>query len=103
MSGGACAAGVGAGIVAFTNLQTEEIDGSSYTLKTNGSIIHTQDTTGNLKWVVNTAPTNYEVRFGGAGSWLDFTADRSISATSLIELRDKYTTAVVKTVTVTLV
>lgn len=102
MSGAACASGVGSGIVAYPDITTEEIPGALfYTLHTNGTITYTGNTTGLLRWVSNTAPTNYEVRFGGAGSWLDFSTDRTINATSQIELRDKYTAVTVKNVTVT--
>jgi hypothetical protein len=93
--------GGSAGVIAFPDLVTEEIpSGSFYTLHDDGSITHDADETGDLRWVINTAPTNYEVRLAG-GSWLAFTEDRTVNATSQIELRDKYTTSIVKDVTVT--
>lgn len=101
MAGGCAAACGSAGVIAYPDLQSEGIDSDDYTLHTDGSITHDQDETGDLRWVINTAPTNYEVQLAGGG-WLNFSTDRTIVATSLIELRDKYTAVVVKTVTVTL-
>ena len=99
---GAVVAAVGpAGIVDFPHLVSEGIDTAFYTLHANGTITHDQDLSGNLRWVRNTAPTNYEVRFNG-GAWQDFTADRTTNVTATIDLRDKYTATTVKTVTVTL-
>lgn len=94
--------GVGVGVIDYPDLVEEGIETDTYTMHADGSITHDQDETGLLRWVINTAPENYEVRFDG-GSWLAFTEDRSITETSQIELRDKYTTAVVVDVLVTFI
>ena len=107
------------GTITFAGFTDDYIEaaGAYYTLKSNGSIVKTTDTTGNVKWVRNAAPTNYECRAtvtsgsltsGTSGSWLDFTSDRTWQKNSgtcifTLEIRDKYTTSVVKSVTITLV
>lgn len=96
-------AGLGStGIIAYPDLVSEEIAGATfYTMHDDGTITHDNDLSGNLRWVVNTAPQNYEVRFNG-GSWQDFSADRTINATATIDLRDRFSLSTVKSVTVTL-
>lgn len=86
------------GVIDFPDFVTAI--GTNVILKADGSLICDEDTTGNLRWVINTAPTNYEVRMGGAGSWLDFTVDRPLDGGALVELRDKYTLVVVRSVTI---
>lgn len=108
------------GVIDFPNFQSQTISSSSpayFTMKSNGSIVTSNDTSGNLRWVINTAPTNYEVyatvtagalSSGSTGSWLDFSTDRSWTrnapgtCTVELQLRDALSLAVVETVEITL-
>lgn len=108
------------GVIDFPDFQSETISSSSpasYTMKSNGSITTSNDLTGTLRWVVNTAPTNYEVyatvlsgalSSGSTGSWLNFSTDRSWTrnapgtCTIELQLRDALSLAVVETVEITL-
>lgn len=107
------------GAITFAGFTDDYVEAAPayYTLAANGSILKTTDTTGSVKWVRNAAPTNYECRAtvtsgtltaGTSGSWLDFSTDRTWSKTGgtvifTLEIRDKYSLAVMKSVTITLV
>lgn len=121
MTGALAAAGSG-GAIDYPDFVSETINGGGspayYTMKSAGSLLNTNNTTGSLKWVRNTSPSNYEVfatvtsgslSSGTTGSWLAFTGSdytwqktSGISCVVQLQLRDKYSLTVVKTVSVTL-
>lgn len=84
-------------VVSFPDLLTGDYVTSSYTMRSDGALIYDFGT--DKRWVINAPPLNYEVRFNGGG-WLDFTGDRTIHATSTVDLRDKTTLEIVKSVTI---
>jgi hypothetical protein len=110
----AAIAGAATGIISFAGLTDQTLtDTPSYiTLDSDRSFYSSSDTTGATKWIVHGAPSNYEAQVtmdsgtlssGTVGSWVALSSDQTWqknggSCVFTLEVRDKYTLAVVKTV-----
>ena len=105
------------GAIDLSGFVSEIVAGTApafYTMETTGVITHAN---GGGTWLLNGASSNYEVfatvtvgtlSSGTTGSWIDFSTDRTWqknvgSCTFTLELRDKWTTTTIKTVTIELV